>query len=140
MVYLGLDLGSKTCGVSISDRTSTIASSVEVIRYKDNEDLLLNLDAIVYTRNVDAFVLGNPLNLDGSMSKRSEITLEFKKLLDSRYPTKSVFMQDERLSTVEAERMLISNETRRKNRKKVIDKIAATIILQAFLDKRKNEK
>ena len=57
MVYLGLDLGSKTCGVSISDRTSTIASSVEVIRYKDNEDLLLNLDAIVYTRNVDAFVL-----------------------------------------------------------------------------------
>ena len=140
MVYLGLDLGSKTCGVSISDRTSTIASSVEVIRYKDNEDLLLNLDAIVYTRNVDAFVLGNPLNLDGSMSKRSEITLEFKKLLDSRYPTKSVFMQDERLSTVEAERMLISNETRRKNRKKVIDKIAATIILQAFLDRRKNEK
>lgn len=140
MVYLGLDLGSKTCGVSISDRTSTIASSVEVIRYKDNEDLLLNLDAIVYTRNVDAFVLGNPLNLDGSMSKRSEITLEFKKLLESRYPTKSVFMQDERLSTVEAERMLISNETRRKNRKKVIDKIAATIILQAFLDKRKNEK
>ena len=140
MVYLGLDLGSKTCGVSISDRTSTIASSVEVIRYKDYEDLLLNLDAIVYTRNVDSFVLGNPLNLDGSLSKRSELTLEFKKLLESRYPTKEVFMQDERLSTVEAERMLISNETRRKNRKKVIDKIAATIILQAFLDKRKNEK
>ena len=139
MVYLGLDLGSKTCGVSISDRTSTIASSVEVIRYKDYEDLLLGLDAIVYTRNVDAFVLGNPLNLDGSMSKRSELTLEFKKLLESRYPTKEVFMQDERLSTVEAERMLISNETRRKNRKKVIDKIAATIILQAFLDRRKNE-
>ena len=140
MVYLGLDLGSKTCGVSISDRTSTIASSVEVIRYKDYEDLLLNLDAIVYTRNVDSFVLGNPLNLDGSLSKRSELTLEFKKLLESRYPTKEVFMQDERLSTVEAERMLISNETRRKNRKKVIDKIAATIILQAFLDRRKNEK
>ena len=140
MVYLGLDLGSKTCGVSISDRTSTIASSVEVIRYKDYEDLLLNLDATVYTRNVDAFVLGNPLNLDGSISKRSELTLEFKKLLESRYPTKEVFMQDERLSTVEAERMLISNETRRKNRKKVIDKIASTIILQAFLDKRKNEK
>ncbi len=140
MVYLGLDLGSKTCGVSISDRTATIASSVEVIRYKDYENLLLNLDAIVYTRNVDAFVLGNPLNLDGSMSKRSEITLEFKELLESRYPTKEVIMQDERLSTVEAERMLISNETRRKNRKKVIDKIAATIILQAFLDKRNHEK
>ena len=140
MRYLGLDLGSKTCGVSISDRTSTIASSVEVIRYLNMEELLLSLDAIIYTRNVDAIVLGNPLNLDGSVSKRSEITFEFKKLLESRYPTKEVFMQDERLSTVEAERMLISNDTKRKNRKKVIDKIAATIILQAFLDKRKNEK
>ena len=140
MVYLGLDLGSKTCGVSISDRTSTIASSVEVIRYLNMEELLLSLDAIIYTRNVDAIVLGNPLNLDGSVSKRSEITFEFKKLLESRYPTKVVFMQDERLSTVEAERMLISNDTRRKNRKKVIDKIASTIILQAYLDKRKNEK
>jgi putative Holliday junction resolvase len=140
MVYLGLDLGSKTCGVSISDRTSTIASSVEVIRYKDYDELFLELDKIVYTRNVDGFVLGNPLNLDGSISKRSEITFEFKKLLESKYPTKSVYMQDERLSTVEAEKMLISNDTKRKNRKKVIDKIAATIILQAFLDKRKNEK
>lgn len=140
MVFLGLDLGSKTCGVSISDRTSTIASSVEVIRYKDYEELFLCLDEIVYTRKVDAFVLGNPLNLDGSMSKRSEITFEFKNLLENKYPTKNVFMQDERLSTVEAERMLISNNTKRKNRKKVIDKIAATIILQAFLDKRKNEK
>ncbi len=140
MVYLGLDLGSKTCGISISDKTSTIASSVEVIRYKDTNELLLNLDTIVYTRNVDAFVLGNPLNLDGSVSTRSEITFGFKELLESRYPTKKVFMQDERLSTVEAERLLISNDTRRKNRKKVIDKIASTIILQAFLDKRKNEK
>lgn len=139
MVFLGLDLGSKTCGISISDRTSTIASSVEVIRYKDYDELFLCLDQIVYTRKVDAFVLGNPLNLDGSVSKRSEITFEFKKLLENKYPTKSVFMQDERLSTVEAERMLISNNTKRKNRKKVIDKIAATIILQAFLDKRKNE-
>ena len=140
MKYLGLDLGSKTCGVSISDRTSTIASSVEVIRYNNEDELLLRLDEIIYTRGVDAIVLGNPLNLDGSISKRSEITFKFKELLESRYPTKNVYMQDERLSTVEAERMLISNDTRRKNRKKVIDKIASTIILQAYLDKRKNEK
>ena len=140
MVYLGLDLGSKTCGVSISDRTSTIASSVEVIRYNNEDELLLRLDEIIYTRGVDAIVLGNPLNLDGSISKRSEITFKFKELLESRYPTKNVYMQDERLSTVEAERMLISNDTKRKNRKKVIDKIASTIILQAYLDKRKNEK
>ena len=140
MVYLGLDLGTKTLGLSISDRTSTIASSLEVIRYNDYEELFTKLDVIVYTRKIDAFVLGNPLNLDGSMSKRSEETLEFKKLLESKYPNKEVFLQDERLSTVEAERMLISNDTKRKNRKKIIDKIAATIILQAYLDKRSHEK
>ena len=137
MIYLGLDLGSKTLGLSISDKTSTIATSLSVIRYNDYDDLFNQLDSVVYTRNIDAFILGNPLNLDGSLSKRSIETLEFKKLLESRYPTKEIIMQDERLSTVEAEKMLISNDTKRKNRKKVIDKIAATIILQAFLDRRK---
>ena len=140
MVYLGLDLGSKTLGLSISDRTSTIATSLDVIRYDTLEELFKKLDIIVYTRNVDAFVLGNPLNLDGSMSKRSEETLEFKKVLEDKYPTKKVFLQDERLSTVEAERMLISNDMKRKNRKRVIDKIAATIILQAYLERSKNER
>ena len=135
MVYLGLDLGSKTLGLAISDRTATIATSLTVLRYNNYDELLNELDSIVYTRSVDAFVLGNPLNLDGSLSKRSIETLEFKKLLESRYKTKEIIMLDERLSTVEAERMLISNDTKRKNRKKVIDKIAATIILQAFLDR-----
>lgn len=136
MIYLGLDYGSRTLGLSISDKTSTIATSLEVLRYKNIEDLLIQLDSIVYTRKVDAFVIGNPLNLDGSASKRTEETLEFKKIIEDRYK-KEVFMQDERLSTVEAERMLISNDTKRKNRKKVIDKIAATIILQGFLDRSK---
>lgn len=139
MVFLGLDLGSKTLGVSISDRTSTIATSLNVIRYANYDELMDELEKIVILRHVDAFVLGNPLNLDGSISKRSEITFEFKKLLEERFK-KEVFMQDERLSTVEAERMLISNDTKRKNRKKVIDKIAATIILQGFLDRRSYEK
>ena len=83
--------------------------------------------------------MGNPLNLDGSISKRSEITFEFKKLLEEKFG-KEVIMQDERLSTVEAERMLISNDEKRKNRKKVIDKVAATIILQGYLDRSKNER
>ena len=139
MVYLGLDLGSKTLGLAISDRTATIATSLTVLRYNNYDELLNELDSIVYTKSVDAFVLGNPLNLDGSMSTRSEITLEFKSLLEKRYD-KEVFMQDERLSTVEAERMLISNDTKRKNRKKVIDKIAATIILQGYLDRINHEK
>ena len=139
MIYLGLDLGSKTLGLSISDKTSLIATSLEVIRYEDYDELFSKLDEVVKSRHVDAFVLGNPLNLDGSISTRSEITFEFKKLLEERYE-KEVIMQDERLSTVEAERMLISNDTKRKNRKKVIDKVAATIILQGYLDRINHEK
>ncbi len=139
MTYLGLDLGSKTCGVAISDRTGIIATSLEVIRYYDYEDLFHQLEFVVINRKVDAFVLGNPKNLDNSLSKRSEITIEFKELLEERFH-KEVFLQDERLSTVEAENLLISNDTKRKNRKKVIDKIAAAIILQAFLDRRNNER
>ena len=139
MIYLGLDLGSKTLGLSISDKTSLIATSLEVIRYSNYEELFNRLDEVVYNRRVDAFVLGNPLNLDGSISTRSEITLEFKKLLEEKYH-KEVIMQDERLSTVEAERMLINNDTKRKNRKKVIDKIAATIILQGYLDRINHER
>ena len=139
MTYLGLDLGSKTCGIAISDRTGLIASSLEVIRYQDYEELINKLNNIVISRNVDAFVLGSPKNLDGSLSKRSEIPLEFKKLLEEKFKLE-VIMQDERLSTVEAERMLISNDTKRKNRKKVIDKIAATIILQSYLDRRNHER
>ena len=139
MIYLGLDLGSKTLGLAISDRTSTIATSLEVLRYNDYDELLDKLSKIVESRKVDSFVLGNPLNLDGSISKRSEITFEFKKLLEEKFG-KEVIMQDERLSTVEAERMLISNDEKRKNRKKVIDKVAATIILQGYLDSSKNER
>ncbi len=139
MVYLGLDLGSKTLGVSVSDRTCIIASSLEVLRYNEYSDLLLQLDKIVEDRRVDAFVLGNPLNLNGTPSVRTELSLEFKRILEERY-NKEVIMQDERLSTVSANKLLISNDTRRKNRKKVVDKIAATIILQSYLDRRNNER
>ena len=139
MVYLGLDLGSKTLGVSVSDRTGIIASSLEVLRYNEYSELLEKLDKIVEERKVDVFVLGNPLNLNGTQSTRTEVSLEFKKILEERYQ-KEVIMQDERISTVSANRLLISNDTKRKNRKKVVDKIAATIILQSYLDRRNNER
>ena len=140
MVYLGLDLGSKTLGLALSDKTSTIATSLDIIRYTNYEELFNQLDLVVYNKKIDAFVLGNPLNLDGSLSTRSIETLEFKKMLEERYKNKEVILQDERLSTVEAEKLLISNNTNRKNRKKVIDKVAATIILQAYLDRRTRER
>src|SRR5574344_1785011 len=124
MTYLGLDLGSKTLGLSISDSTGLIATSLEVLRYNNYDDLFSALEKIVTSRKVEAFVLGNPKNLNNSLSTRSEITLEFKKMLEEKFK-KDVFMQDERLSTVEAERILINNDTKRKNRKKVKEKKAA---------------
>ena len=137
MRCLGLDLGSKTLGLAISDRTSTIATSLEVLRYNDYDELLDKLSKIVESRKVDSFVLGNPLNLDGSISKRSEITFEFKKLLEEKF-RKEVIMQDERVSTVEAERILLDYDMSRKKRKEHIDNTAAAIILDTYL--RREEK
>ncbi len=139
MIYLGLDLGSKTLGLAISDRTGTIASALEVLRYNDYDELLSLLERIIIDKKVNAFVLGNPLNMNGSESDRSKECIHFKELLESKFKLK-VYMQDERLSTVEAQNMLIKNSTRRSKRKKVIDKIAAVIILQGFLDRRGYEK
>ena len=139
MIYLGLDYGSKTLGLSISDKTGCIATSLDVIRYNSTDELFNKLDSYVISKKVEKFVLGNPLNLDGSLSKRSEESLEFKKLLEDRYNIE-VIMQDERLSTVEAHKLLINNSTRRDKRKKVVDKIAACIILQSYLDRSSNER
>ena len=137
MIYLGLDLGSKTLGLSISDRTSTIATSLEVIRYETEEELLRKLKDVVINYNVDAFVLGNPKNLDGSLSDRSKETLILKDELISRYNI-DVVMEDERFTSVIANNMLISNGSRRKDRKTVVDKLAASLILQSYLDRSNN--
>ncbi len=139
MTYLGLDLGSKTLGLSISDKLGIIATPLIVLRYESYEELMDKLNEIVVSRNVNVLVLGNPLNLNGTMSKRSEETIKFKELIENKYDYK-VILQDERLSTIEAENLLIKNNTKRKNRKKVIDKMASTIILQTYLDRSRNER
>lgn len=134
MRYLGLDLGSKTLGLSISDKTGLIASDYKVLRYTDEAKLLKELLEIIKEESVEGLVLGYPLNLNGTISERCKITLDFKEKL-TNYVNIPIYMQDERLTTVEANRMLISNGTRRYKRKKVVDKIAAVLILQTFLDK-----
>lgn len=135
MRYLGLDLGSKTLGLAISDNAGILASPLEVIRYSEYNELLDKLSTIITDKKIEKLVLGNPLNMIGTMSKRSEETLVFKKLLEEKFDLE-VFMQDERLSTVEAEKMLINADARRDKRKQVIDKIAASIILQTYLDRK----
>ncbi len=137
MRLLGLDLGSKTLGISLSDLLGIIASSHSVIRYEDYEELILKIKSLIDEFNIKEVVLGYPLNMNGTESIRSKETLNFKNILESKLNI-TVHLQDERLSTVEAEKILIRNDFSRKKRKKVIDKMASTIILQTYLDKRSN--
>ncbi|HBP12984.1 MAG TPA: Holliday junction resolvase RuvX [Firmicutes bacterium] len=139
MRVIGLDYGSVTCGVAISDETLLIASPVETIRYKTMEELLTKLDIYFNEYKIDKIVLGNPINLDGSISTRSELTLLFKDKLIKRY-NKEVIMMDERLTSVIVNNMLIMGNTSRENRKKVVDKLAASVILQSYLDRSNNGK
>ncbi len=136
MRYLGLDLGSRTLGISISDRTGLIASSYKVLRHNEEYDGLVDLvKKIVEDEDIDEIVLGFPKNMDNTIGFKGELSLSFKDKLEKSIGIK-VNLQDERLTTVEAERILISNNTTRKNRKKVIDSMAATIILQSFLERK----
>ena len=139
MRVIGLDYGSVTCGVAISDETLLSASPVETIRYKTMEELLTKLDIYFNEYKIDKIVLGNPINLDGSISTRSELTLLFKDELIKRY-NKEVIMMDERLTSVIVNNMLIMGNTSRENRKKVVDKLAASVILQSYLDRSNNGK
>lgn len=139
MRVIGLDYGSVTCGVAISDETLLIASPVETIRYKTMEELLTKLDIYFNEYKIDKIVLGNPINLDGSISTRSELTHLFKDELIKRY-NKEVIMMDERLTSVIVNNMLIMGNTSRENRKKVVDKLAASVILQSYLDRSNNGK
>ncbi len=137
MRYLGLDLGTKTIGLAVSDKTGLIASSLKVLRHDNNPlSCLDELLAIIKDQNIEALVLGLPKNMNNTLGDRALATLEFKKVLETKVNL-PIYLEDERLTTKSAEDMLISANTSRKKRKQVIDKIAATIILQSFLDKRR---
>ena len=139
MRIIGLDYGSVTCGVALSDESFLIASPMETIRYKEMDELLSKLDIYFSKYEIGVIVLGNPINLDGSISIRSEITLEFKTILENRYDVQ-VVLEDERLTSVIVNNILIENNTKRENRKKVVDKLAACLILESYLDRRNNGK
>ena len=137
MRYLGLDLGSRTLGVAVSDKTGLIASSYKVIRHEEEYDRLLEeVKSLVLELNVDAIVLGFPKNMNNTVGPKGELSLEFKEKLE-KILSIPVYLQDERLSTKSALDTLIRGDVSRKNRKKVVDSVAATIILQLFLDRRK---
>lgn len=133
MKYLGLDLGTKTLGLAISDPLGIIATSYKILRHDEDYDSLLPmLKEEIEKNHIEALVLGFPKNMNNSVGERGEIALSFKEKLEEEFQL-PVYMQDERLTTRQAESLLISNDTSRKKRKKVIDGVAATIILETYL-------
>ena len=140
MRYLGLDLGTRTLGVSVSDATLTIASTVTTIRFPESEYrvLLEPLRNLIQEYQIGKIVLGLPKNMNNSLGEAVRRTLNFKELLESRV-SMPINLIDERLSTVEAENVLLAQDISRGARKKVIDSIAASIILDTYLRKREQE-
>lgn len=138
MKLLGLDLGTKTLGIAISDETKLIASYLMTLGFKERDynSLLPKIKEIVETNKISKLILGFPKNMNNTIGERAEETIAFKKQLED-YLNKEVVLQDERLTTIEATNYLLEANMSRKKRKQKIDGLAATIILQTYLDKMK---
>lgn len=133
MRYLGLDLGTKTLGISMTDKTNTLVSPYKVLRFKseDYESILDEVNNIVKEYDIGKVVLGLPKNMDGSIGFAGNRSLHFKELLESI--NIDVELVDERLTTIMAEGIVHQNNENVKNTKKKIDSIAASIILESYL-------
>lgn len=138
MRILGLDVGDKTIGIAVSDEMGWTAQGVKTIRRKNEQYDLDELRKVIEEYNATQLVIGLPKNMNGTIGPRGELCQQFAQLLHSTFQL-PVAMEDERLSTVSAERMLIQADVSRKKRKEVIDKMAAVIILQTYLDRISNQ-
>ena len=134
MRKIGLDVGDVRIGVAVSDMLNILANPYETYVRKSIEEDVLHFQNFQKEMNADTFVVGLPLNMDGTAGDRVEKTKEYAGILAEYIDAKFVF-QDERLTTVQAEKVLISGGVRREKRKKVVDKVASTIILQSYLDR-----
>lgn len=140
MRYLGIDLGSKTVGLAMSDPTCTIASTFKTIFFK-NEDYLSTIDEIKKIANeydIKKIILGLPKNMNNTLGERALITTKYKNILEDNLDIE-VILFDERLTSVISNSILIEADMSRKKRKKKVDSVAAQIILQDYLNKEKNE-
>ena len=136
MRILGLDFGSKTVGVAVSDPLMITAQGVEIIRRKDENKLrqtLARIEELVKEYEAERIVLGLPKNMNNTMGERVEKTMEFKASLERRTGLE-VVLWDERLTTVAADQAMMEAGIRRENRKDYVDMIAASLILQGYLD------
>ena len=141
MRIMGLDFGSKTVGVAISDSLLVTAQGIEIIRRKEENKLrrtLARIEELIEEYEVGEIVLGLPKHMNGTEGVRAELTNEFKDKLERRTGL-SVVLWDERLTTVAADRTMMETGVRRENRKEYVDMIAATLILQGYLDRKNME-
>lgn len=132
MRTLGMDLGTKTLGLALSDKLGIIANPYKTLRYNDIDELVSEVTSLIDELKVEDLVLGYPKNMNNTLGEAVERTLTFKEKLEASV-NKTVNLVDERLSTVEAERALIGADMSRRNRKEVIDSVAASIILDTYL-------
>ena len=139
MKTMGLDLGSRTIGIALSDPLKIIAQGLETFRFKDGdyESAIKRVVELVPIHQVDEIVLGLPLHMNGDFGDRAEICTNFKAELEKRLENVKIVMRDERLTTVIANRRLLDADLSRKKRKQVIDKMAGVEILQNYLDERR---
>ena len=135
--YIGLDLGSKTLGVSISDGLLMIASTYETFRFEEDNYILAanRVKEIVEKEKISKVILGMPKHMNGDIGIRGQISVEFKKMIESLIDVE-VILEDERLTTAFVNKIMISGNTNRKKRKEKKDEMAAVVILQNYLDRK----
>lgn len=141
MRIMGLDFGSKTVGVAISDPLLLTAQGITIIRRKEENKLrqtLAQIEELIQQYEVTSIVLGNPKNMNATLGERAELSAEFKEKLERRTGL-PVALWDERLTTVAADKAMIEAGIRREHRKEYVDQIAAVFILQGYLDYLKNK-
>lgn len=135
MRALGLDVGTKTIGVAVSDALGWTAQGIETVKINEERQIfgLDRIKELIDSYEIDKVIVGLPKNMNGSIGERGEACQRFAKLIEEEFNL-PVILWDERLSTMAAERFLISADVSRKKRKQVIDKMAAVVILQNYLD------
>ena len=134
MRYIGLDLGTKTLGISLSN--GVIATNYKTLRHNENYDYLIDeVSKIVTEQRIDKIVLGFPKNMNNTIGERANITLDFKKKLEQK-TNLEVILEDERLTSCVANQVLIKADASRKKRKERVDGVASVIILQSYLDRK----
>lgn len=134
MRKMSLDVGTRTIGIAVSDLLGMIASGVETIRRTTEAKDYERIAQLVKEHEVDTLVVGFPKNMNGTIGERAQACEAMARKLETMFPAVKVVLWDERLSTVAAEKVLVDADMRRNKRKKIIDMMAAVVILQNYLD------